>query len=388
MARAKAYKLEAKFYGDLRGTKIYYTKFPTQPKFLKKKGNGFAGLKHLLQILGKKFKKFKLVITADPTGGITKNKKTHKIVLPAKAVKRIPSDKMNRTRDVLMRIGNEILHENFPSHFPPPKNVHFRPGAVAELLSGDFDARSLNAGDRAALTSLMGAEKAATVDIETAYKNSRNVQLIYLDRLIAEFEKEIPEGHNENWWQSYFAERILFFQDSYIRLIQKLNINIGMTKYPDFIVISSDGYLDLVELKTPDADLLKEDKSRSNWFWSTEVAKSISQVENYIDKITKHSDAIRNAIRDDEGFDFQIVKPRGIVIVGRSLDLATNRTKADNFRLLNNGLKNVEIVPYDELAQRLRNTRASLEKMTEAMRKTQGKKARKKKSKGARGGAE
>jgi hypothetical protein len=41
----------------------------------------------------------------------------------------------------------------------------------------------------------------------------------------------------------------------------------------------------------------------------------------------------------------------------------------DYFRMLNEGLKNVEVIPYDDLSRRLRNTVISIEKL-EAASKT------------------
>lgn len=367
MAR-KVYTIEQKKYGALRGTKIYYTGFPTRPTLLAKKGGGFSGLKHILEIIGAKFPKYKFIITAKATPKYQKKKRTHHLIIPLAPLRGIYSKKILRTRDVLTRIGQEILHDNFPTKFPKPPKIIYRPGALAEIFTPDFDPRLLNTADRAALTRLFKMERANTIDIGTAYKASRDSQLIYLDSLIAEFEREIAAEHLEGWWQTYFNSRILFFQDSYIRVIDRLNVSIGTTRYPDFLVVSSDGYLDIIEIKTPDTELLREDKSRGNFYWGTEVAKAITQVENYIEKLTKFSDAIRNELRDKQGIDFQIVKPRGIVIVGTTAGFGSNQKKADDFRLLNNGLKNLEIVPFDELAQRLRNTRTSLQKLSTAMK--------------------
>ena len=67
------------------------------------------------------------------------------------------------------------------------------------------------------------------------------------------------------------------------------------TQFPDFLVVTSDGYLDILEIKEPGTQLLREDTSRHNFYWAPEIAKAISQVENYIDHVTKHSDAIRRS---------------------------------------------------------------------------------------------
>jgi hypothetical protein len=210
------------------------------------------------------------------------------------------------------------------------------------------------------------AATAATLDIPTAYGTIKDAQLIYLKRLVAEFDAEIAKGHDEAWWQTYFAKNILYFQDNYIRQLSKLNVMVVGTQYPDFSVVTSDEYLDILEIKKPGTDLLKEDASRHNFYWSTEIAKAISQVENYIDSVTKHSDSIRAKIRDDEGIDLRIIKPRGIIIAGTSSVFGGKPKMGDDFRRLNECLKNIEIIPFDELSQRVKNTIESIERLAKA----------------------
>lgn len=368
MSRARSYTLKGS-YGVFRGTKIYYTGFAARPKFLPESGYGFAGLKHLLELLKKRLKKFTLTIVADEKSLLKKSGSTYKVRLSAKAITKMKSQRFVHNREVQLRLGQQTLHELFPSIFKKAHFHSYQKGMFAEILSADFDPRLLDISDKQALTRAMTKDfgGATAVDISEAYKQSRDTQLIGLEKLILQFEKELNKSHAESWWQTYFSTRILFFQDSYIQKLEKQNVSIVNTKFPDFMVVTSDGYIDVIEIKTPETVLLNEDKSRSNFYWAPEISKAISQVENYIDSITKHSDAIRNKLRDVHSIDFRIIKPRGIVIAGKAETFGSNIKKGDDFRLLNEALKNVEIVPYDELAQRLRNTKTSLEKLTEAM---------------------
>jgi hypothetical protein len=69
------------------------------------------------------------------------------------------------------------------------------------------------------------------------------------------------------------------------------------------------------------------------------------------------------------GLKLKIVKPRGIIIAGSTAQFAGDTDMRDYFRMLNEGLKNVEVIPYDDLSRRLRNTVISIEKL-EAASKT------------------
>ena len=358
-------------YGDLTGTKVYFLGFEFQPGFLPLSGRGFAGLKHLLELLSVKLKKFTLTITPGEDS-IRKDGSIYKVRLSAKAIRRFSQRRWDGNRQLNLRLGRQLLAEAFPQQFPSVGLTHsYQRGMFAEILSGSFDARIVAPEDRAAMTQFVTqatSHGVAIMDIPTAYKTTRDVQLLYLERLVKEFDDQIGKGHDESWWQIYFAKNILFFQDSYIRRIEKLNVIVAGTQFPDFLVVTSDGYLDILEIKKPDTSLLREDGSRHNFYWSPDVAKAISQVENYIDRVTKHSDAIRNKLRDDHKIDLRIIKPRGLVIGGRATQFAGSSKMADDFRLLNEGLKNVEIVPYDELSQRLKNTIVSIEQLAKSQR--------------------
>jgi hypothetical protein len=195
-----------------------------------------------------------------------------------------------------------------------------------------------------------------------------------LKRLVDDFDREIHNGHEEAWWQRYFHSNILFFQNNYIHRLDRMNISVPGIQFPDFSVITADGYLDIIEIKQPSTDLLKEDTSRHNFYWSTEISKAISQVENYIDNIEKHSDSIRVSLKDKADLDIKIIRPRGIIIAGSSSQFLGNRKKSDDFQRLNRGLKHIQIIQYDELSQTLKNTIVSIEKLAQSRSKSKRKK--------------
>ena len=133
-----------------------------------------------------------------------------------------------------------------------------------------------------------------------------------------------------------------------------MNIALVTTKFPDFSLITHDGYLDILEIKKPNTPLLKEDSSRDNYYWDAEITKSLIQVENYIENISHHADAIRSQIKDNLKIDLKILRPRGIVLAGDTRKFSSQKEK-DDFRLLSLATKNVSFVTYDELLSRLNN---------------------------------
>lgn len=382
MPRPRAYTLKGSF-GKFNGTKVYYAGFKERPKFLSKTGRGFAGLKHLLEILESKFKNFTLTFTPEENS-VRKQGKAYKVRLSAVAVRKAGKRRWDENRELNLRLGRQLLSETFPAHFSPTGQVSvYRRGLFAQILTDALDARVLAPEDRKAITHFLSraaSQGVSVTDIPAAYEATKDVQLLYLKNLVREFDRHVEEGHDEAWWQTYFADNILFFQDSYIRRLEKMNIIVAGTQCPDFAVVTSDGYLDILEIKKPGTALLLRDKSRSNYYWSAEIAKAISQVENYIDNVTRQAEAIRSKLRDDHGIDLRIIKPRGLIVAGTAASFGSTLKMADDCRRLNEGLKNVQVIPYDELSQRLRNTIVSIEKLANVGGRAKGAKQRKTKA--------
>jgi len=122
-----------------------------------------------------------------------------------------------------------------------------------------------------------------------------------LQPLAKDLEKRIQSDKSESTWQNYLKENILIIQQGYIELIPKANIGVVGTSYPDFLLVTYDGYLDILEIKTPFTPLLLHDKSHNNYYWSSDISKAVAQIENYIQAIAEIGDKVRNAVKDTYG---------------------------------------------------------------------------------------
>ena len=133
-----------------------------------------------------------------------------------------------------------------------------------------------------------------------------------------------------------------------------MNVAVGDTKYPDFMLVTHDNYLDILEIKKPNTQLLKHDASRKNYYWDLEIAKAVIQTENYIEHVQHQADAVRSYIRDRHSIDLKVLRPRGIILAGDTRKFTLHKER-DDFRLLCQSTKNIVFVTYDELLSRLRN---------------------------------
>lgn len=177
---------------------------------------------------------------------------------------------------------------------------------------------------------------------------------VYLNDIIKEFEQKLnAQTQDEHKWQEFLRDYILLFNTNYVGVLPKKNISLK-GDYPDFLLINVYGYLDIYEIKRPNTPLLSLDKSRNNYYWTPEIAKAISQVENYIEEIQENKNVLINNVRDKTGVNIRVIKPRGYIIAGTNSQLIGSE-KRDDFQMLNGSLKNIEIILYDDFLNNLKN---------------------------------
>ncbi len=342
--------LKSSKYGqDLYGTRIYYE--GKKPQSIKEDGRFNFG-KHILETLQTKFgEKFRLVITKKEDS-IKVVKSIHWVRLSQVRLKRMNDENFDKSRDIKLEIVRHVFTVAFPEHFKGTETKPFVPGSLARVLQGT-DVAKMSDEDKDAIKTML-PDFVAAESIKSVNLLKAAAQIKTLRELETELREAIRRGHPESWWQTYIKGRILVIQQGYIQAIDKLNVVVGNTKFPDFLLVTHDDYVDILEIKKPDTPLLKHDASRDNYYWDTEMAKAIVQTENYIAAVDRSGSTLRAHLKDKYGLDLQILKPRGIVLAGNGGLLASQKEK-DDFRLLSHGLKNITVVTYDELLVRLSN---------------------------------
>lgn len=335
-------------YGKaLKGLRIYFEgKRPTR---LSDDGRITFG-KNILETLGKKFgERFRWIITEEKEEITVKYGITYVRTSQA-LLNRMFGENFARSREVKNEIVQRRFFYAFPMHFTTPPPSAYLPGSLAKILSPDILPK-LSSEDKEAVNQILPEFLKAEAMSSIAIKA---VEIDSLKRLAAEFKTELNNQHPESWWQNYIQARILLMQQGYIRPVEKMNVAIGNTKYPDFALVTHDNYLDILEIKKPDTTILKEDKSRGNYYWDTEISRAIIQVENYLEHIANQAAEVRSFVKDNYALELKVVRPRGFILAGNSAEFSTQKQR-DDFRLLSHGLKNVTVITYDELLVRLEN---------------------------------
>jgi hypothetical protein len=350
-AAAKDYVIVSnRSYGKaLKGTRVYFE--GKRPQGLKDDGSITFG-KHILEALGAVFERFRWIITAK-TNSVTTEYGIVRVRTSLGLLRSMNAENWARSRDIKNDIVRRFLSATFPTHFADPPTATYVPGTLSSIVKPEIVPR-LTTADKEALAAFL-PEYVATEAVGTVSKLKATAQIETLRSLAKALKAEMTRSHPESWWQTFVRSNILLMQQGYIKSLEKLNVAIGDTKFPDFCLVTHDNYLDILEIKRPDTGLLKLDSSRGNYYWDTEVSKAISQTENYIEHVSNNADALRSHLLDKENLNIKVVRPRGVILAGDAREFASEQKQRDDLRLLAQGLKNVTILTYDELLTRLEN---------------------------------
>jgi hypothetical protein len=326
---------------------------------------GFRTGKYLLESFKRQFGEFKLTIVKDDESDIIKTSKPTHVKLRIGDVRRIIESFRANYRTEGTKAVDRYLCSLFPDHFPQYSET-YRPNSLASAIPKQIEGIQLSDRDKQKylqlLPVLVDCDIKSQRDLKHLLAGRKVLHYLYLEKLLNEFERRLKKTSREQAWQAFFKKNLLILNPSYIEIIEKPNLALEI-KRPDFLLLSVDNYVDVYEIKLPETPLLTLDKSHKNYFWSTDITQAISQVEHYIDSIATNADAFIKFVRKQYKFDLNIVRPRGYIIAGSNKELKESDKKRDDFRLLNESLKNTSIIPYDEFLARFRNLSKALKEV-------------------------
>ena len=184
----------------------------------------------------------------------------------------------------------------------------------------------------------------------------RKSSVAYYDDRMREFrsrlEGDYPETRGRASWQNWIYANSWLFGTQYGHPIAKERV--GFDQIPDFLFPTLDGFVDILEIKKPTAEVLQPDDGHpGSYVWSRESARAIGQVVNYIDQMELNRLQLRERLsvhwKRDSGVLLPI-RPRAFVLVGRWEGWPV--TKREALRRLNFSLHGIEVITYSDLVQR------------------------------------
>jgi len=365
-AQSGVYRIDSESWQREYIREVEFKGFTSLPSGFRNDGKGltYAGSNLLKRLHEKYGNGLHVCVVANDPSNIRKYRRSVKVTLNHQDLRSVNAAyrniKYERNRELNDAV-ERFLKSKFPDQFGESEEVFtsYVPGTLARILSSGDTADNLSPKDRLALQEFfpgfvksMDFSLKSTKNIRFAREGLEAAQTVYLEEVVEEYEQKLTRATTEGTWQRLLRQHILLLLHSYSAVIERQSVDID-GKFPDFMLIDPYGYLDIYEIKKPQTVILKYDSSRHNYFWSAEICKAISQVENYIDQTTHHRHDIAEKVRKKHGHQVKIVRPRGFVIAGMRTQLE-NEDMEEDFRILNDSLKNIDIIFYDDLLQNIR----------------------------------
>ncbi|MES2109328.1 MAG: Shedu anti-phage system protein SduA domain-containing protein [Bacteroidota bacterium] len=164
---------------------------------------------------------------------------------------------------------------------------------------------------------------------------------------IVEAIKVLPDicvykaGQAEKIFQNWIEKNIWALGVDYIKKHPARQI--GIASESDIIMQTTDGFIDLIELKRPSFELFQYDESHKTYFPSKELSKVIGQCLQYLKILDNYKLVLETT------YKFNLLRPRIKIIMGRSEGF--NDLQFETLRMLNSNLTHILIITYDYLYQ-------------------------------------
>lgn len=174
---------------------------------------------------------------------------------------------------------------------------------------------------------------------------------------IQEFEQRLqqsyPETKGEESWQKWIYQNSWLFATQYGSPLPR-RIRGGRNQIPDFLFPTLDGFVDILEIKKPEAEVLIADKGHPGAYRLSGISnQALGQVINYLNEVEQHSSGIIRDIQEIYSIEVNALKPRAIILIGKSENW--KRLQKVALREINNRLNQIEIITYTDLLQRSKN---------------------------------
>jgi len=146
-------------------------------------------------------------------------------------------------------------------------------------------------------------------------------------------------GQSEKIFQNWIERNIWTLGIDYIKKHPARQI--GINSESDLLMETTDGFIDLIELKRPKFELFDYDTSHKSYYPSKELSKVIGQCMQYLKVLDDYKLVL------EKQHKFKLLRPRIKIIVGRTDKFLDEQY--DALRMLNSTLNHIQVISYDYL---------------------------------------
>jgi hypothetical protein len=364
-------EIKNKGYGKLNGCEIFITK--TLYRKLKSRksrtglsfiqllelGRAIRGFKHLLENIKNKNESSRLILTDKNT---KKFNNDYYINLDGYR-KKVNSRFFSFYRTTGLDASLAYLSEEFPDEFKKPKDSLTKKDLAK---SGKHFAQLIDELSKKREHKKQLLRKTSELVLQYQYKSrllreeiaeleeiKNKSNIVYYSTKIKEFKSRLGKNYKESSWQSWIYNNNWIIGVQYNPPIEKEKV--GFKSIPDYLFPTLDGFIDILEIKLPNHEVIKKDQSHpGSYAWSPEANRAIGQVVHYLYEMELHQlelqRDINRAYSTKLSREIYIIKPRAFILIGRDDDWDDSRKEA--FRKLNHALHDIEVITYTDLIKR------------------------------------
>lgn len=176
------------------------------------------------------------------------------------------------------------------------------------------------------------------------------------------------KAYNEDAWQEEILKIIQVLFPQYILSLREKNLPMlfGHGKRVDFLLINSAGYLDIMEIKHPDVEILSKRRARNNIAPKRELSDCAMQVETYLHALTnsdKIMEKLKKNVMNKYSIEIKVLNPSGIILMGyNENDWSDEERQA--IEIIRRQYRHIsDVVTYNDLLERLDNAIMEREKL-------------------------
>lgn len=344
---------------------ITFEGFTNVPEELSENGYFKAGIGYYMNKHLKDYNITQFIISKDKDSSFKKYGNNYKIIMnydKFKKYKENISSIINESKNFKGITSLDFFAQEYPNKFKSDgESAKIRASKVIKNLDKDI-IEHLSQDDINTLGDIYSAiikdkYKSKNYRHELISKSKLKIDYIAIEEVIEEFEKNLENDISESDWGKFLQKNLYLVESKYIHIIPELNLSLCTWRKVDFALVDVQGYLDIFEIKKSTTKLLSVKEDRGNYYWHMDTVKAIMQAEKYLYAAERKASILAEDIKREKNIDVKVIKPRAVLIIGNSEQLDTESKKED-FRILCNSLKNIEIILYDELLNRLKNQRS------------------------------
>lgn len=343
--------------------KIDLIGFTNLPDPLNKKGYCRGNILYYLDANFKGQSIRKITLTKDGNCSVTTRKKAKYVTITIDTLRKL-ADELGSMKyfhnDEKATYVRKTLNKVIPDvvSIKEVKNPRYRVKYAVRLLSAqaadNYDKTDIN-NILEIIEKLLKSKYKDEVKKSDLFQSTKlRVDTFTLSNVIEEFEKKLQNHTTEAEWGKFLEKNLYLIDPKYIYSLPQLNVMLGTTRKVDFGLVDVMSYLDIYEIKKPETPLLDEKMDHGNFIWHKETIKALVQAEKYLELTRRKAPTLQEDIKREKKVDLGIISPRAYVIIGNSSQLDI-KDKRDDFRLLKSQFKNIDIILYDELLERLKN---------------------------------